>query len=46
MEKFGANLVKHKSGSYYVLVPMKVVKFAGWEEGDELLLIAKKKEEE
>jgi hypothetical protein len=44
-EKFGANLIKHKSGSYYVLVPMNVVKFAGWEENNTLVVMAKRKEE-
>ena len=44
-EKFGAKLVKHKSGSYYILVPMNVVKFAGWKEKEKLIIMAKKKEE-
>jgi hypothetical protein len=43
-EKFGTILTKHKSGSHYILVPMNVVKFAGWKDGDELVIMAKKKE--
>jgi len=44
-EKFGARIVNFGS-SNYVLIPINVMKFSGWELGDELVVLAKKKKKE
>ena len=45
-EKFGATLKLHKSGSHFILVPMSTIKFAGWKDGTDLVLFAKKREDQ
>lgn len=42
-EKFVTKLIKHKSGSHYVLVPSNIIKFAGWIAGDEIVIMGTKR---
>jgi hypothetical protein len=41
-EKFGATIRKHPGGSHFITIPMNVVKFASWGEGDDIILMAKR----
>lgn len=45
-EKFGATIKKTSSGSHFIIIPINVINFAGWEEGMDLVVMAKKKIEE
>jgi hypothetical protein len=47
-DAFYATLRKTNAGTYEVTIPVRNIRFEGWEEGDELKLIAKrlKKKEE
>jgi len=45
-EKFYGKLRKTNAGSLEVTVPAQVCKFAGYKEGDELVFMCKKKEDQ
>jgi|APSaa5957512576_1039674.scaffolds.fasta_scaffold09909_2 hypothetical protein len=44
-EKFGATIQKHHSGTHFITVPINVIKFSEWNEGDTLVVMAKRKKE-